>query len=75
MMKKMDEDYKIKYHYRIMKKNRSLKEFLSVLTQLNIQNMDFISGNCEEIQPPNVFHNYENEIKQVQELINTFQWD
>ncbi len=51
----MDE----KYHYRIMKKNKSMKEFLSVLTQLNIQNMDFISGNTEEIRPPDVFHNYE----------------
>ena len=64
-----------KYHYRIMKKNRSLKEFLSVLTQLNIQNMDFISGNCEEIRSPDVFHIYGKEIKQVQELINSFKWD
>lgn len=64
-----------KYHYRIMKKNRSLKEFLSVLTALNISNMDFILGNCEEIRPPDVMHNYEREILQIQELINSFEFD
>lgn len=57
-----------------MKKNRSLKEFLSVLTQLNICNMDFISGNTQEIRPADVWHNYEKEIKAVQELINSFDW-
>ena len=65
----------MKYHYRIMKKNRSLKEFLSILTQLNICNMDFISGNIEEIRPPDDWNNYEKEIKAIQELINSFGWE
>jgi len=64
----MDE----KYHSRMMKKNRSLKEFLSVLTQLNISNMDFLTDKCEEIRRPDVWHNYDKEIKQIQELINSF---
>ena len=55
-------------------KEEELNE-LSVLTQLNISNMDFLSGNTQEIRPPDIWHNYEKEIKQIQELINTFEWD
>ncbi len=58
-----------------MKKNRSLKEFLSVLTQLNICNMNFIDGNTEKIRPPDIWNNYEKEIKAVQEVINSFTWE
>lgn len=65
----------VKFHCIVVKKNRSLKEFLSVLTQLNICNMDFISGNTEEIRPSDVWHNYEKEIKAVADLINSFKWE
>ncbi len=57
-----------------MENNKSLKEFLSVLTELNICNIEFLSGNIKQIKFQDL-DKYGKEIKDVQDLINSFSWE
>jgi hypothetical protein len=55
-----------------MEENKDLKEFLEVLIDMNQSNIDFIKNPNLTIYPPKLFQKYVEEIKQIQDLINTF---
>lgn len=56
----------------LREKEKNLREFLQQLIALHMKNLEFLrDGEAEFVLDPK----YKDEVKAIQDLINTFQWD